>query len=642
MTLAWTGVTGNDWWTAGNWTSDSPVWLKGASAATTHYVPQAYWSSVTITGTAASPVNVDYDAAEGKSEAGTTVGPLTVGPYATLSISGQTSASVAFSVSTLDVAQGGTVVIDTTDPVNLGSDPTVDGTLEIIGSTADISSHSVSGSGALILDGATLGSTTAYFQLGSNLTTSLRNRATLFVNNANAGKKISLDGTANTIALEGYNQTVSAALIGFNTETVIRITDLRAPVSATLTANGDGTYKLFIAFDQWRNGITFSDVTLASGADPANGFVLSSDPHGGWDVVMGPPAETNAEAACFLAGVLIRTPRGEWPVEDIRIGDHVLARDPRSGEEVVRPVVWVGSRRVHIADGAPDDKAHRPVRLLKDAIAEGVPHKDLLVTPEHCLFLDGRFVPARMLVNGRSIFYDRTIRAYTYYHLETEEHSVIWADGMPCESYLDTGNRASFTQHGNMAVLRRVPRSWSENAAAPLATDRATVEPLHRRTERRAILMGLALRSAPPVLTGEADLRLVTDTGETIRKTREASGRAIFLLPPGTASVRLVSRASRPADVLGPFHDDRRSLGVLVGAVDLFGGEDATRVEAHLTQTGLPGWQGLEEGGRRWTNGDALLPLGAPDHGARLLAVQILAGGPYLAPDERAEIAAAS
>lgn len=70
------------------------------------------------------------------------------------------------------------------------------------------------------------------------------------------------------------------------------------------------------------------------------------------------------------------------------------------------------------------------MRILKDTFKPGVPKKDLLITPEHCLFIDGHFIPARMLINGRSIYYDYSMTTYEYYHIETEDHSIIWADGM--------------------------------------------------------------------------------------------------------------------------------------------------------------------------------------------------------------------
>ncbi|WP_042062677.1 Hint domain-containing protein, partial [Acidomonas methanolica] len=305
---------------------------------------------------------------------------------------------------------------------------------------------------------------------------------------------------------------------------------------------------------------------------------------------------------CFLAGSMIRTPGGDVTVEDIRIGDEVTAFDWRDNAEITRKVVWVGNRKTTVRPALPDDEAGYPVRILKDAIADGVPFKDMLITAEHCLFFENRFVPVRMLVNGHSIFYDKSFSSYEYYHIETDTHSVIWADGMLTESYLDTGNRSSFAQHGKLALIGAPSsRSWAEDAGAPLDVARDFVEPLFREIAARA---GAAENEARPELTDDADLRLVTAAGVVIRKTRETNGHVMFMIPNGVESVRLVSRASRPSDVVGPFVDDRRSFGVAVGEITLFESSRTTPVRAHLTEEELAGWQALEWEDTRWTSGD--------------------------------------
>ncbi|OAG77387.1 outer membrane protein [Acetobacter malorum] len=199
------------------------------------------------------------------------------------------------------------------------------------------------------------------------------------------------------------------------------------------------------------NSVTF---TLANGhtitlnipdVETEDNFKIINDNQGGTILI------------CFLAGSMIRTPNGAVVVEDIQIGDQVVTFDWKNNKDVTRAVIWAGKAHCTVRPELSDDAAGWPVRILKDAIAEGVPYKDMLITSEHCLFFDGKFVPARMLVNGASIFYDKSITSYDYYHVETEQHSVITADGMLTESYLDTGNRSSFRQEGNGG-----PSRWPE------------------------------------------------------------------------------------------------------------------------------------------------------------------------------------
>ncbi|MFS3135065.1 Hint domain-containing protein [Gluconacetobacter sacchari] len=304
----------------------------------------------------------------------------------------------------------------------------------------------------------------------------------------------------------------------------------------------------------------------------------------------------------------------------------------RQNAEITRPVIWVGKARCTVRPHLPDDAAGWPVRIRKDAFADGVPYKDMLITAEHCLFFDGGFVPARMLVNGGSIFYDKSARSYMYYHIETEQHAVVTADGMLTESYLDTGNRDTFRQNGKIVSLVS-PRelSWND-AGAPLRVDRAFVEPLFRRIDSRCNTMGIAANTIPPALTDDMDLHLALDSGAIIRPARTNGNYTIFLIPTGVESVRIVSRASRPCDVIGPFVDDRRVLGIAIGEISLFEDNTMNAITHHLDPTHLDGWHILEWPDTRWTDGNAVLALGRrPPNGVALLALQIKAAGPYLA-----------
>ncbi|WP_237468978.1 Hint domain-containing protein [Gluconobacter sphaericus] len=345
---------------------------------------------------------------------------------------------------------------------------------------------------------------------------------------------------------------------------------------------------------------------------------------------------------CFLPGSMIRTSKGEVAVEDLQIGDNVIALDWAANKDVSRSVVWAGKAHAVVSAHLPDDEAGWPVRILKNAIADGVPYKDMLITAEHCLFLDGKFVPARMLVNGSSIFYDKSITSYDYYHVETEQHSVITADGMLTESYLDTGNRRSFRQDGKVVSLTPSRAlSWNDDAAAPLGVSREFVEPLFSQIEARAKQAAIASQNSAPVLTQESDLRLETSNGMVIHAARAADDRVVFMIPTGVKSVRIVSNASRPSDVIGPFVDDRRYFGVEVGEVLMFESNCTHNITAHLTEGELDGWNTLEQAGTRWTAGNAMLPLGERHpNSIALLALQIKNAGPYVLNETaKAEIA---
>jgi hypothetical protein len=115
----------------------------------------------------------------------------------------------------------------------------------------------------------------------------------------------------------------------------------------------------------------------------------------------------------------------------------------------------------------------------------------------------------------------------------------------------------------------------------------------------------------------------------------------IFALPRGASEVRLISRASSPAAVR-PWMEDRRRLGVYVERISVRSAHEVRAVP--LDHPGLTcGWWAVEQDGgeqRRWTDGDALVPLPALS-GPAMLEVRadssgmVYVAGPVAAAPER-------
>ncbi|MBO1359527.1 Hint domain-containing protein [Acetobacter sacchari] len=343
--------------------------------------------------------------------------------------------------------------------------------------------------------------------------------------------------------------------------------------------------------------------------------------------------------ACFLPGSMIRTPSGDVPVEDVRIGDVVTTFDWRSNTEKTQNVRWVGCKSVTVSKDLRDDEAGYPVRVLKDAVSQGVPCKDMLVTAEHCLFFEGKFIPVRMLVNGKSIFYDMSITTYTYYHIETEPHAVIWSDGMLTETYLDTENRYLFRQHGEVSTIAGRARSWESDAAAPLTVERSAVEPIYRAIDARAAVVAENSPENEVSFESDPDVHLMTDRGQILRPLRRNGDHYSFMIPPGVSNVRIMSRKSRPSDSIGSFVDDRRELGVLVGNIMKSSADKVEIIDQHLTALSLDGWHGLEEGRGRWTTGAGSVSVASDSSCSPFfLAVEVMGAGPYRAPTSAVSI----
>jgi uncharacterized repeat protein (TIGR03803 family) len=143
-------------------------------------------------------------------------------------------------------------------------------------------------------------------------------------------------------------------------------------------------------------------------------------------------------APCFCAGTRITTLFGEVAVEDLVIGDHVVTF--HSG---VRAIKWIGRRSYHGAFIA-GQHLKLPVCIRAGAIADGIPARDLWVSPGHAIYVDGALVPAWRLINDASVTQAESVETVTYFHIELDEHDVIFAEACPAESFLDDGCRGQF------------------------------------------------------------------------------------------------------------------------------------------------------------------------------------------------------
>ena len=186
--------------------------------------------------------------------------------------------------------------------------------------------------------------------------------------------------------------------------------------------------------------------TLTSG--PVNGFTLLSGDGGvsqstnrfRYDAT-GEILELTAIEGfyvCYYPGTMIATPDGERAVETLAIGDLVL-----TSEGKVKPVRWMGRQTVSTRFGDP--LRMLPVRILAGALADGVPTRDLLVSPDHAMLVEGVLVQAAALVNGITILRQFDVpEVFTYHHIELAEHDLVLAEGAPAETFVDNIDRLNF------------------------------------------------------------------------------------------------------------------------------------------------------------------------------------------------------
>jgi hypothetical protein len=166
--------------------------------------------------------------------------------------------------------------------------------------------------------------------------------------------------------------------------------------------------------------------------------------------------------ACFVHGTKLRAADDEIQVNEFTVGDMVETHFGNRAE-----VKWIGYRHVDCARH-PDPRRVWPVQVHAGAFGKDLPHRDLWLSPDHAVYVDDVLIPIKHLINGMTI--EQVPRDdVTYYHIELDRHDILFAEGLPAESYLDTGDRPKFTNGGVVALHPDFSaRLWEANGCAPL------------------------------------------------------------------------------------------------------------------------------------------------------------------------------
>lgn len=168
------------------------------------------------------------------------------------------------------------------------------------------------------------------------------------------------------------------------------------------------------------------------------------------------------DVICFASDTLIATPQGARPVAQLKAGDKIITRD--NGPQ---PVLWLGQSM--LSGLAMRRHPHlRPIRLRRGALEDGLPSDDLCVSPGHRILVSGArtlygcdevLVRASDLINYTTITQDLALHGISYRHLLLEEHQIIYANGVPTESFHPAlAPEQTLREHKH--ALRRVCESW--------------------------------------------------------------------------------------------------------------------------------------------------------------------------------------
>ena len=354
--------------------------------------------------------------------------------------------------------------------------------------------------------------------------------------------------------------------------------------------------------------VTQSQVMVGLGSLSDNQFLSGVAP-----VIDLSPPYVPEPVACFRAGTRLASPDGPVAVEDLDPGDFLV-----TGFGAALRVRWVGYRTLDCARH-PRPWDVMPVRVAAGAFRPGSPGRDLYLSPDHAVFVDGVLIPVRYLLNGATVVQE-SAEEVTYFHVEVENaagaatHSVVLAEGLAVESYLDTGNRGAFANGGGVVAAHPdfALGIWQRDGIAPLVLEGTALRAVRHRLALRALALGHRLMNDPGLVL-EVDGAVVPQAED---EGTQPFGVATFMLPPGAREAVLRSRCFVPAHVM-PGSDDFRVLGVGVTGLALDG--------RAMDLAGLGGGWHAMEAGMRWTDGAGRLPVA----GARRLVVEAGVPGLY-------------
>jgi hypothetical protein len=527
-----------------------------------------------------------------------TGGEINVGASGSFTVAKHAGVSVTLSGGTIAVA-GGTIT--TTGNLNQSG-----GIIDISGGTLSVAAAATlkQTSGSILIGDGTL-DTGSLTQTGGTIGFVASGGLLQFgIGGTPIDVRMSADGVTDTVAVTSNKKFSNLTLANFFAGDVLKAATA-GPLSNGSVAYSGSDSAGTLTITGTVSGSAFKDVvhiTTPGAITPtSSNFTLSSGSNS-FGVTSG--------VVCFARGTRILTPTGDRFVESLNQGEMVLALS--GGALTERPVKWLGRRLIDLT-AHPRPETVAPIRIQRDAFADNIPHSDLLVSPDHAIFMDGILICARQLINGATIRQEKGRTSVEYYHVELDAHSILLAEGLPAESYLDTGNRGFFANSGEPLRLHSDLTGETDYptreaaSCAPFVSVEASVRPVwHRLAERAA-----ALDQPVPQLdtTTDPKLRIIAN-GRPLLPSCADGGHYIFVLPKGLPEVRLVSHAGAPTDAR-PWLEDRRRLGVCVQRIVLDGSGDVQEVpldHPNLSQ----GWWAVEWDGaapRRWTDGAALLPL---------------------------------
>ena len=442
-----------------------------------------------LAGTASTGGTLDVT---GTIDANFTLGFANAAVASTLKLeTSNTFASIAITASTqkLEIGASANVIFNSTETVSNGAIQLDGGTLTA-SSGLSLTSATVSGTGTI--NAPVYGGGTIFSAAGGTLTltsaVSYQGAATNLVLGSGSSMllttsswAIGSSSSAPTVTFQGSGDTFQAIYFGLGNLYIGQISGFAAGDYIELAAFGPND-----TLTQHSKTIT---ITSASGATQTLTFDNASTAAGvKLTQVTINGVLVDQLSICFMAGTMIRTPEGEASIETLKRGDLVLTVDGAA-----KPVSWVGRQTISVRFADPTRSF--PIRIKAGALADNVPSRDLLVSPDHALLIDGVLVHAGALVNELSITREAQVPdSFVYYHVELDDHSLILAENVPAETFVDNVERLHFDNWGEHEALYPGGRAIAEMPFPRVRSRRQLPEAIASALLERARLIGLDQR----------------------------------------------------------------------------------------------------------------------------------------------------
>ncbi len=252
---------------------------------------------------------------------------------------------------------------------------------------------------------------------------------------ANTDEYLLRPGTSRTVDVMANDLNLSGGAVfitHINDQAVTPGDSVVLTTGQTITLNADGT--LTMVGDDVSEDVAFTYEIGSTSGDTAVGFIII-------DTV-----------PCFVAGTMIRTDRGDVPVERLKVGDFVRTRD-----DGLQPLRWIGRRVV------PAEGKMAPVRIAANTLGD---HQALSVSPLHRVLVRNShaellFGSNEVLIAAKDLIDGRAVRQVTggmveYAHLLFDRHQVVWSNGLLSESFLPGPQTTGSFEQDMVAELKAI------------------------------------------------------------------------------------------------------------------------------------------------------------------------------------------